>query len=166
MQHHDTPREEPAEHLRFAAHLRALERVSDADEADLVGEVLADPDRTMAQSAVLRHLDRRAADLHHEPAYEPWAASMTRATLHHPFLTRRLREWSLLRALTLGQRWHQDALLDSSDWLQHRAATGSNTGALEVLADRGRTQRIRATARTTLEQQRRSRRAAPRRTVP
>ncbi|MFF4060778.1 hypothetical protein ACFYZ8_26385 [Streptomyces sp. NPDC001668] len=36
--HHDTAREEPAEHLRFAAYLSALEQVTNADEADMVSE--------------------------------------------------------------------------------------------------------------------------------
>ncbi|WP_406729498.1 hypothetical protein WJ438_40310 [Streptomyces sp. GD-15H] len=154
MNHHNTPREEPAEHLRFAAYLSRLEQVPDADKAGLVSEVLTDPDQTMAQSAVLRHLDRRATDLHHGPAYEPWTESMTRATIRYPLLARRLREWSLLRAITLGRLWHQDALLESSDWLQRKAAAASSTDALEILAERGRTKRIRNTARITLEQQR------------
>ncbi|MFF3306190.1 hypothetical protein [Streptomyces sp. NPDC002952] len=152
MSHRNAPQEEPAEHVRFAVYLSELEQVADADEADLVSEVLTDPDQIMAQSAVLRHLDRRATDLHHGPAYEPWTESMARAAIDHPFLTRRLREWSLLRAITLGRPWHQDALLESSDWLQRKAAAGSNTDALEILAERGRTKRIRSTARITLQQ--------------
>lgn len=44
----------------------------DPDEVDLVSRVLTDPDRTMAQSAVLRHLDRRAASLCLGPSYEGW----------------------------------------------------------------------------------------------
>ncbi|MFF3933595.1 hypothetical protein [Streptomyces hirsutus] len=154
MNHHNTPQEEPAEHLRFAAYLSKLEQVADADEAGLVSEVLTDPDQTMAQSAVLRHLDRRATDLPHGPAYEPWTESMTQATIRYPLLTRRLREWSLLRAITLGRLWHQDALLESSDWLQRKAAAASNSDAIEILAERGRTKRIRNTARITLKQQR------------
>jgi hypothetical protein len=39
------------------------ERVTDTAEAELVREVLTGPDRTMAQSVVLRHIDRRAAGL-------------------------------------------------------------------------------------------------------
>ncbi|MEU9399666.1 hypothetical protein [Streptomyces sp. NPDC048242] len=35
----------PDEHARFAAYLDKLRRVADADEADLVGRILADPDR-------------------------------------------------------------------------------------------------------------------------
>ncbi|WP_078662595.1 hypothetical protein [Streptomyces bicolor] len=107
----------------------------------------------MARSAVLRHLDRRAADLHLGPAYEPWAQSMGRAATPHPFLVRRLQEWTLFRAIALRQSWCPDALLASSDWLQRKASTGSNADVLELLAERGRTKRIRNTARTGLKNQ-------------
>ncbi|MCX5214753.1 hypothetical protein OG689_36780 [Kitasatospora sp. NBC_00240] len=147
----DVPQDEPAEHLRFRAYLSALEQVTDSDESDLVSEVLTDSDQAMAQSAVIRHFDRRAADLHPEPAYEPWAASMARATVRHPFLTRRLQELSLFRAITLRQPWRPDALLESSDWLQRKAASMSSTEATELLAERGRTKRIRNTAKASLK---------------
>ncbi|WP_369170264.1 hypothetical protein AB5J49_21580 [Streptomyces sp. R28] len=154
MNHHDAIREEPAEHLRFAAYVHELQQVTDAEEAGLISAVLADPDRTMAQSAVLRHLDRRATDLHLGPAYERWAESMAQATLRHPFLARRLQEWTLFRAITLRQSWRPDALLASSDWLQRKAAAASNADALEILAERGRTKRIRHTARAGLKHRR------------
>ncbi|MFC8144383.1 hypothetical protein ACFUKV_22025 [Streptomyces paradoxus] len=141
---------EPAEHARYAAYLVELEQVADADETELVGRVLADPDPVMARAAVVRHLDRRAAELCPDPVWEEWAAAMTRAVAAHPFLTRRLREWSLLRAVTLRLPWHQDELLASSDWLQLKAAAGPDPVASGVLADRGRTKRIRHTARAGL----------------
>ncbi len=153
MNHHDASQDEPAEHLRFWAYLSALEQVTDADEAHLVSEVLTDPDQAMAQSAILRHLDRRATELHPGPAYEPWAASMAQVAVHHSLLTRRLREWSLFRAITLNRAWHPDVLLDSSDWLQLKAAAASNTDAIEILAQHGRTKRIRNTAKTNIKQQ-------------
>ena len=118
----------PHEPLRHPA---ALERVADIDEAGLISEVLSDPDQAMAQSAALRYLDRRANGLHPGPAYEPWAEMMTRATTRYPFLAQRLREWALFRAVTLGQPW------------------APNAAALEILADSGRTKRIRNTARTS-----------------
>ncbi|GGX64025.1 hypothetical protein [Streptomyces fructofermentans] len=148
----DAPQqEEPAEHVRFRNHLSRLEQATEADEFEVVEAVLADQDRTVAQSAVLRHLDRRARGLHSEPAYPSWAESMTRATTRHPFLTRRLDEWSLFRAIALAERWSPDALLGASDWLQLRTAEAPNAAALEVLAARGRTKRIRNTARSTLK---------------
>ncbi|WP_327692887.1 hypothetical protein [Streptomyces sp. NBC_00459] len=77
---------------------------------------------------------------------------MTRSTTHHPFLTQRLREWSLFRAVTLGQPCRPDALLESSNWLQLKAAETSNAAVLAILAAGGRTKRIRNTARTNLRQ--------------
>ncbi|MEW1578570.1 hypothetical protein AB0407_10770 [Streptomyces microflavus] len=145
--------EEPAEHLRFWAYLSTLEQVTDAAEPELISEVLADPDQMMAQSAVTRHLDRRAGELHRGPGYEPWVEMMTRTTRGIPFLTQRLREWTLFRAITLRQAWDPDDLLATSNWLQLKTAEGSNTDTLEVLADNGRTKRIRNIARTNLQHQ-------------
>ncbi|WP_372351205.1 hypothetical protein [Streptomyces sp. KL116D] len=138
----------PDEHVRFSAYLTALQQVAEPDEFDLVSRVLTDPDHTMAQSAVLRHLDRRAADLCTGPAYEGWVRAMTRATSDRPFLTQRLREWSLFRAITLELSWQPDDLLASSNWLQLKTADGTNTEAMEILAAAGRTKRIRYTAET------------------
>jgi len=140
----------PDEHVRFAAYLDKLERVADPDEVDLVSRVLTDRDQTMGQSAVLRHLDRRAANLYPGPAYDEWAQTMTQATIDRPFLTQRLREWSLFRAITLKLPWQPDDLLASSNWLQLKTAAGTNTVAVELLAEVGRTKRIRNTARIGL----------------
>jgi hypothetical protein len=140
----------PDEHVRFAAYLHKLQQVADADEVDLVSCVLTDPDQTMARSAVLRHLDRRAADLHLGSAYEEWAQAMTQAAIDHPFLAQRLREWVLFRAVTLKLPWQPDGLLGSSDWLQLKTAAGTNTEAIKILAEAGRTKRIRNTAGTNL----------------
>ncbi|MYQ48826.1 hypothetical protein GTW40_27995 [Streptomyces sp. SID4985] len=140
----------PDEHARFAAYLDKLRRVADADEADLVGRILADPDRTMAQSAVLRHVDRRAVDLLTGPAYEEWAQMMTQVMTDRPFLAQRLREWSLFRAVTLKLPWQPHDLLASSNWLQLKTAAGTNVEAIEFLAEAGRTKRVRNAARASL----------------
>lgn len=60
-----------------------------------------------------------------------------------PFLAQRLREWSLLRAITLNLPWQPDDLLASSNWLQLMTAPGTNIEAVEILAEAGRTKRIR-----------------------
>ncbi|MFE3269958.1 hypothetical protein [Streptomyces sp. NPDC059215] len=140
----------PDEHVRFAAYLDKLGHVADANEVDLVSRVLTDPDQTMAQSAVLRHLDRRAAGLYPGPAYEEWAQAMTQAAIDRPFLAQRLREWSLFRAITLKLPWQLEDLLASSNWLQLKTAAGTNTEAVEILAEAGRTKQIRNTARISL----------------
>ncbi|KOV99244.1 hypothetical protein ADK65_18715 [Streptomyces sp. NRRL B-1140] len=142
--------QEPPEHARFAAHLADLEQVTGADEEELVAGVLADPDPAMAGAAVVRHLDRRAEELYAASGWEEWAEAMARVVGGRPFLVRRLREWALFRAVALELPWEEDDLLASSDWLQLRTAAGAGPGALVVLAERGRTKRIRGTARAGL----------------
>ncbi|GGP93031.1 hypothetical protein GCM10010266_14690 [Streptomyces griseomycini] len=151
MNRHDAPCEEPAEHLRFAAHLNEPRQVADLGEAAPVGSVLTDRDQAMARSAVLRHLDRRAGALHLGPASDRWAESMAQATAGDPFLAARLREWPLLRAIALRRSWDRDAPLASSGWLQREAAAASDAEAVELLAEHGRTRRTRTTARARLE---------------
>lgn len=63
---------------------------------------------------------------------------MTQATIDHPFLTQRLREWSLFRAVTLELPWPPDDLLASSNWLQLKTAATTNTEANKILAEAGR----------------------------
>lgn len=52
------PDEEPPEHRRFVRYVAALEAVAEVDEAELMADVLRDPDATMAQAAVVGHIDR------------------------------------------------------------------------------------------------------------
>ena len=75
---------------------------------------------------------------------------MTQATVDHPFLAQRLREWSLFRSITLNLPWQPENLLASSNWLQLKSAAGTNSEAVEVLAEAGRTKRIRNAARASL----------------
>jgi hypothetical protein len=120
------------EHVRYSRYLDAL-----AAGHDLVDAVLADPDRAMAEATIVKEMDRRAA-------LSPLALdNLADDFPDHPFLSRRLAEWRLFFALdrsTVG-------LLEASDWLQRMAVakTGS-TAALELLAEHGRTRRIRADA--------------------
>lgn len=107
----------------------------------------------MAESAVTRHLDRRAAAIHATPDYTEWAESMAAATAGHAFLADRLREWTLLRDVCLNHPWDPEALTrSSSNWLQLKLAESPATPApaLTLLADQGRTKRIRHLARTSL----------------
>jgi hypothetical protein len=98
----------PDEHQRFAHYLQDLATVGEADEADLVATVPRDPDHAMAQSAVVRHLNNRAAHLLPLPdqRFEHWAHAMANQISELDFLTRRLYEWTLLRSQpgqTLGR---------------------------------------------------------------
>lgn len=81
---------------------------------------------------------------------------MAQAVTGHSFLVRRLREWSLFRAVTLKLPWSPEDLLAPTNWLQLKTAeanTGANTEANQVLIESGRTKRIRNTAKATLKHQ-------------
>ncbi|MFI7297015.1 alpha/beta fold hydrolase [Streptomyces sp. NPDC050121] len=144
---------EPPEHARFAEHLRALDRVPPAEEATLVRRILTDPDRQMARSAVLRHLDRRAATLHRSDhaTWQAWTAPLTEVVRDDPFLTARLQEWTVLHTVTADPSWNPataEALAAASDWLQRRLTQtpGVPAPALAFLAEHGRTRRVRTAA--------------------
>ncbi|WP_330302048.1 MULTISPECIES: hypothetical protein [unclassified Streptomyces] len=141
--------EEPAEHRRFTHYLHALATVAETDEADLVAAVLHDQDATMADSAVGRHLDRRAAGLLTDPQFTAWAQTMAEAIADRDFLTQRLHEWTLLRTLALGNPWTDEELTAASDWFQRMASTPqfvASSEALRLLAERGRSRRVRNAA--------------------
>ncbi|MET7549212.1 hypothetical protein ABZS94_26115 [Streptomyces sp. NPDC005500] len=140
---------EPAEHRRFVRYLQALEAVAETDEVALVAAVWRDQDATMADSAVGRHLDRRAADLLTDAKFTAWAQTLTEVIADRDFLTLRLREWTLLRTIALGEPWTAEELTGATDWFQRMAATTQITPspeALGLLAERGRTRRVRNSA--------------------
>lgn len=146
--------EEPAEHQRFARYLQALEAVAEPDEAGLVAAVLRDEDATMADSAVGRHLDRRAADLLTDSRFTAWAQTLTEVIADRDFLACRLREWTLLRAIALGRPWAAEDLTRASDWCQRMAATtqiAPSSRALSLLAEHGRNRRVRNAAQLQLQ---------------
>ncbi|MEV0192805.1 hypothetical protein AB0I39_30270 [Kitasatospora purpeofusca] len=121
------------------------------DAAALVTRVLTDPERGMANSAVCEYLDRRATELLTDPGYPSWCLEMTGPVAVDDFSARRLREWTLLRAMTMDEPWGTEALLEASNWLQlHTAEKSVAEGALATLAEGGRTRRIRNIAKSRL----------------
>jgi len=135
------------EHLRFARYQQELAQVREEDEQGLVAAVLRDPDAVMAQSAVAGHLDRRAAGLLADARFPGWARGMAPVIAGREFLAGRLREWILLRSVTMGDAWAAEDLAAASDWLQRKAAeTVTSPAVLALLASRGRTRRVRGTA--------------------
>ncbi|MEU0398014.1 hypothetical protein ABZ208_35735 [Streptomyces sp. NPDC006208] len=111
--------------------------------------VLHDQDKTMADSAVGLHLDRRAAALLTDPHFTSWAQTLSEVIADRDFPARRLHEWTLLRTIALGKPWVAEELTSASDWFQHSAATRqivTSPEALRLLAERGRTRRVRNAA--------------------
>ncbi|MFB4304605.1 hypothetical protein [Actinomadura sp. GTD37] len=142
------------EHQRFAHYQQVLARVSAGNEASLVSAVLRDEDVTMAQSAVVSHLDRRADELLTDPRFPDWADAMAPVIAPREFLTRRLREWTLLRSVSADDGWSAEDVLAASDWLQRKIVrTATSPAALRLLASKGRTRRVRSTASRQLLRQ-------------
>ncbi|GAA4101221.1 hypothetical protein [Nonomuraea soli] len=147
--------EEPAEHHRYRRYLQALDEATESDEAELVTTVLRDEDATMAESAVNRHLEFRATRLLTDPAFTTWAQAMATAIGDRPFLVRRLQEWALLRTIALDEPWTTEELTTASEWFQRTASSSrfiTSRRALTLLAEQGRTRRVRDTASGRLPQ--------------
>ncbi|MFD7624974.1 hypothetical protein ACFV7Q_02805 [Streptomyces sp. NPDC059851] len=116
-------------------------------EADAVAAVLRDPDPVMAESAVVTHLDRRAAQLLDDAAFPGWADAMAVALGDRAFPAHRLREWTLLRAVRRGEPWSTAELTAASDWCQRTAVRLlTSYEALTLLAASARTRRVRNAA--------------------
>ena len=145
---------EPGEHRRYACHLRALAAVGADDETTLVNEILRDPDQAIAQSAVARHIDDRARLLLTDERFPGWVHTMTGVIGERDFLTRRLTEWTLLAAIAQDKPWTPAQVTAASDWFQRKAIEAlTSPDALALLADQGRTRRVRAAAGRRLRQQ-------------
>lgn len=153
----DVREPDPDEHRRYVQYLDDLANVREDDEAGLVATILRDPDAAMAQSAVAKHLDNRAKLL---PAHRfaGWARAMTTVLAEHEFVSRRLREWTLLKSIDDGQPWTTEDITAASDWCQRQAAeTSTSVALLAFLAADGRTRRVRAAASQRLRQPARDR---------
>ncbi|MBT2480609.1 hypothetical protein [Streptomyces sp. ISL-94] len=138
----------PPEHWRYGRHLESLAVAPGADaEAEVAAAVLRDPDPVMAESAVVTHLDRRAARLLADDGFPAWARAMTGVLAGRAFPERRLREWTLLKAITHGEPWSAAELVAASDWCQRTAAQSlTSLDALVLLASSARTRRVRNAA--------------------
>lgn len=152
---------EPPEHWRYGRHLDALAGAGGAGaEAEAVAVVLRDPDPVMAESAVVTHLDRRAARLLADEGFPAWAQAMNGVLAGRAFPERRLREWTLLKVITRGEPWSAAELVGASDWCQRTAARLlTSYEALGLLATDARTRRVRNAAAGRLS--RRSATTAP-----
>ncbi len=80
---------------------------------------------------------------------------MTEVFADREFLALRLREWTLLRTIALGKPWAAEKISTSaSDWFQRTATTMRfvvSPEAPSLLAERGRTRRVRNAASGQLQ---------------
>ncbi|QBS39911.1 hypothetical protein [Nocardia sp. CS682] len=139
----------PAEHRRYWQYQQDLAAVADKAEPELVAIVLRDPDKVMAEAAVSGHFDSRAPHLIRLDGshFDQWATTMSELIADHNFLARRLREWILLKSIMLGHNWIPEDVVAASDWFQRKALDLiTEADALALLAEQGRTRRVRNAA--------------------
>ncbi|MBO0913959.1 hypothetical protein [Streptomyces laculatispora] len=78
---------------------------------------------------------------------------MAEISAEREFLARRLREWTLLRSIAVGEPWGSEEVTTGSDWFQRKAVeTLPSPAVLILLAETGRTRRVRADASRRLRQ--------------
>ena len=117
------------------------------DEFTAVAVMLADPDQSAGDSALLAHIDQRAEELLATPEFDAWWRDMAASVRGRPFPVARIAEWLLYRNIALDRPWKPEHLRRASIWLQQRVATNlSGREALKLLAEEGRADRIRTLA--------------------
>jgi hypothetical protein len=139
--------DEPPEDIEhYAAHLKALAETG--DEFTAIAVVLADPDTSAADAALVAHIDQRAEDLLAGDEFDGWWRKMAASVRERPFPFARVAEWVLYRNIAVNRAWKPDHLLRASMWLQQRVAANlSSPEALTLLGEQGRSKRIRVAAK-------------------
>lgn len=142
-------------HARFACYTSLLERISPGAENELAltAAILGDPDEAMGQAVLVGHLARRAWELSSSAAYRAWRLSVGEVIMQTSFLWNRASEWESFWCWCEGQPIAAFELRTMSDWLQRRLADHTDQmHVLALLAEHGRTKRVRHTAAARLDQ--------------
>lgn len=138
------------ENLRYPLYLSALAAAPPGHERELVDIVRRDPDRVMAESALVAHLDRRAAAMPDGSSVLAWAVDVLGEDVNgSSFVARRVREWQLFQAVAHGEPFDRADLEAASNWLQRKIVDSADSAAaLAVIGQAGRTKRVRNLAKT------------------
>ena len=142
--------DEADEHHRYQLYVDALLLARENVDDELLAIVLQEPDRLVSQSALLVSVDSAAARFT-SAELRRWSEERSAAIWQHEFNRRRLSEWLLYKELLEGNVERREEILQSTDWLQRKvAADADRADVLEMLADRGRTRRVRSLAESRL----------------
>jgi hypothetical protein len=134
---------------RGQAYLAALSVVPAAGEGEIVEIVLRDPDRVMAESVMISHVDRQASRLGSAGSFAAWAVGIADLLERQSFVARRLQEWRLFKTVMDGGDVDPTALAASSNWLQRKVVEDAvSPTALAIMSEVGRTKRLRNLAKT------------------
>jgi hypothetical protein len=134
---------------RHRVYLEALAAVPAAGESEIVALVLRDPDRVMAESVLIGHVDRQASRLESSGSFAAWAAGIAGLVGQQSFVARRIGEWQIFKTVTEGGQVAPATLADSSNWLQRKIVDeAASPGVLATMGEVGRTKRVRNLAKT------------------
>lgn len=142
--------DDPAEgHVRFHELSAAVREGQPDDDVALLAILLAEPDRLMAESVLASLVDTRAEALGSAASFAAWAEPVLNAVDTDGFIARRVREWSLFKALLSGAPVDRESLAAATNWLQRKVVEEANSApVLAVLGEVGRTKRVRNLAKT------------------
>ena len=125
---------------------------SHMDLSGYIDTVLADPDPGMGSAVLIEVIDSVAAQAGHTE-FVAWSDAVLRRVQDREFVVRRVAEWRLFNRLEKGRVSHEEALA-ATDWFQRKVvAESNNIDVLTLLADRGRTKKVRSSAANRLHRQ-------------
>jgi hypothetical protein len=146
------------EHVRSAAYQRIIPVIADSpsreDDRAIVAKILRDPRPMTAKTAVVALVDEIAAAANDPAAFRRWAdevlpeADLRTAGVDHEFIRRRIHDWVFSLSMKDGRVPAPAELAEVTDWMQRRIAESSlSLPVLGLLAESGRTKKIRNVAK-------------------
>jgi hypothetical protein len=144
------PNDDPADgHARFDELSTAVRESGPGDDPALIATILAEPDRLMAESVLTSFVDSRAELLDSAASLARWAEPLLDAVGDDGFIARRVREWSLFKALQSGASVDREALAAATNWLQRKLVEEAYSDVLLTMqCEVDRTKRVRNLAKT------------------
>jgi hypothetical protein len=125
----------------------AMTSMTPESAGQLLNVAVHDPDRAMSEATVVMFIDHAAAQIQSVARYSEWLDQHKRQFAHLEFASRRADEWRTAKDIEAGAPGSEYRLASASDWLQRKVAESSNSReAVAVLAEQGRTRRIRSIA--------------------
>lgn len=146
------------EHVRWRLYVDVIEAVTAAPrrggDRAIAAAILRDPEELVSKAAVVRLVDNVAAGAAGPAEFQRWAAELApeirrfAAEGHRAFVHRRIRDWTVRLAIESGRTPDAAELADTTPWMQRVLAEESTSSpVLAVLAESGRTRKIRNIAR-------------------
>jgi hypothetical protein len=146
------------EHVRSSAYQRVISVAAASprrdDDRALVATIVRDPEEMVSRTAIVDLVDKIATKATDPADFQQWSAEILPETDrlttegNRRFIHRRIHDWMFHLAVKAGHIPTPEELTDVTDWMQRRTAEeSSSVPTLTVLADHGRTKKIRNIAR-------------------